>query len=184
MRSTPPVVDAAASVSSSTRRPRGRRWNSETKRDVNGHRKLQGFGHRKWQGRPAGPRRERSDRSGAAGRQRSRHGRASVAAGDPPSIRFARGWIALESSSCQRMRQLLPRMLTMWHGWSMRSGSSAARTVRQGTKHPPEMFPSVMPLVRNPPFLEPSGAGCVFSVPGLPQYPPRRSGRFRLSQRA
>ena len=33
-----------------------------------------------------------------------RHGRASVAAGDPPSIRCARGWIALESSACRRMR--------------------------------------------------------------------------------
>ena len=63
----------------------------------------------------------------------------------------------------------------MWHRWSRRSGSSAARTVRQAIKHPPETFRLVRLLVRHPPFLELSGAGCVFSVPGLPQYPPRRS---------
>ena len=63
----------------------------------------------------------------------------------------------------------------MWHGWSGRSGSSAARTVRQAIKHPPETFRLVRLLVRHPPFLELSGAGCVFSVPGLPHYPPRRS---------
>ena len=46
------------------------------------------------------PRRERSDRSGAAGR----HDGPSSGAGDSASIRFARGWIALESSACRRMR--------------------------------------------------------------------------------
>lgn len=53
-----------------------------------------------------------------------------------------------------------------------RSGRPAARTVRQGIEHPPETFPLVMLLVRYPPFLELSGAGCVFSVPSLPRYSP------------
>ena len=38
-------------------------------KDVNGHRKCQGFGRRKCQGPSAAPRREQSDRSGAAGRE-------------------------------------------------------------------------------------------------------------------
>ena len=41
---------------------------------------------------------------GAAGRERGRHDRASVAAGGAPSIGLAWGWIALESSACRRMR--------------------------------------------------------------------------------
>ena len=84
--------------------PHAPRVNGHRKWQGFGHRKWQGFGHRKWQGRPAAPRRERSDRSWAAGQERGRHDRASVSAGDPPSVRFARGWIALESSAWRRMR--------------------------------------------------------------------------------
>lgn len=101
------VIPGGKAIESAKRPALGQR-NQEGQRQstavVNGHRKLQGFGHRKWQGRPADLRRERSDRSGAAGRQRGRHDIASVAAGDPPSIRFARVGIGLESSSCRRMR--------------------------------------------------------------------------------
>ena len=39
-----------------------------------------------------------------SGRERGRHDRASVAAGDSLSVRFARGWSALENSAWRRMR--------------------------------------------------------------------------------
>ena len=59
---------------------------------VNGHRKWQGFGHRKCQDPSAAPRRERSDRSGAASREQSAGGRKKPRPiGSSPRLRGTEG---------------------------------------------------------------------------------------------
>ena len=71
------------------------------KRSALGQRKQAGQQQCQWASKMAGYRAPKM--SGAVDRECGRHGRASVAAGDPPSMLFARRWIALESSSCRRM---------------------------------------------------------------------------------